>query len=424
MAIKVGCFRITYQDGRENYIPYNEFYDRDEIYRQQLKASAERGEVTLTCACRECTDLELMITKNNVIRVKANKNQAQHKESCPKSEAYTQWASTHKDGLMNIGEDGRPCFNITVPSGIKSEGNSGGGSSSSSGSGVRQRANIMDLVTSVCNYAWLKQTYSIKKKIKTARSQGLKPDWQYKDFEEFTRLFFGVTADIDVYWQKTLMPLKNICYRADTFYQSDYKLRYLIYAKIEKLSEYKGERKYQYITLRMRSDKSPNKATVRILTEDFNKDTYDALNGLISEGRIIMFAGYAKHDSFKGEDGQLSHWITMINYTFLEAAENGLLLRHEYEKPLVDELCKRRILFKKSLLPLENYGGYLPTAIIEQQKGKDIIIDVCFSGQEYTKRQQYQLNNPEYEVLLYKKKDHPDDIIKDLFEVFRTRASQ
>lgn len=420
MGVKVGCFRITYQNGKETFVPYNEFYERDNNYRQKLKTAADNEEIKLSCACQDCTELELTITKNHVIRVKTNNNQTQHTPSCPKSEVYTEWAANHKDGLLSIGEDGRLCFRISVPSGIKTEGGSGSSSSSESkGNSAKQRANVIDLVMNVNYYAWLKQTYSIKKQIKDARVQGNKPEWQYKSFEDFTRLFFGVTGDIDIYWQQALMPLKNICYRTDTFFQSDYRYKYLVYAQIDKLSEYKEKRKYQYITLRMRGDKSPNKATVRVQTENFSLEDFESLNGLIRSNKRIILTGYARHDSFLDKNtNETSNWITMLNFACLETSENGLILRHEYEKELVDELCKRRILFKKSLLPLENYGGFTPTAIIEQQNGKDIIIDVCQTGQEYTKRQQYTENNPEYEILLYKKNENVDNVVDDLFALF------
>ncbi len=61
----------------------------------------------------------------------------------------------------------------------------------------------------------------------------------------------------------------------------------------------------------------------------------------------LILTGYARHDSFKDkETGQLQHWITMLNAAVIMAADNGLILSHEYEKDILDTLCQRRILFK------------------------------------------------------------------------------
>lgn len=422
MAVKVGCFRMTYKNGRESYLPYYEFYERDTRYKESLKAAVERGDVALSCACCDTEDLELTITKNHVIRVKTNRNQSSHVESCPKSEEYSSWASKNQNGLMQIQEDGRLCFRIAVPTGIKSEGGSSGSSSSSSRDGAKLKANVLDLIQRVNAYAWLKQTYSVRKKIKEAHMQNLPPQWEYKSFEDFMRLFFGVTADIDVFWQNTQLPLKEICYRSDVFFQADFRFKYLIYAQIEKLSEYKEDRKYQYITLRMRGYNSPNKATVRVLTDSIAQADFESLGDLIKENRRMIFSGYAKHDSFQNNDtGEMSHWITMINFVAVEASEHGLLLYHEHEKEVLDALCEKKIVFKRSLLPLENYGGSEPTAIIEQQNGKDIIIDICSSSQEYGKKVLLTTDNPEYDILLYKKNVNPQTVIDDLFALFKKR---
>ena len=105
------------------------------------------------------------------------------------------------------------------------------------------------------------------------------------------------------------------------------------------------------------------------------------------------------------------------------AADNGLILSHEYEKDILDTLCQRRILFKKPLLPLDSYGGYIPTALIEQQKGKDILIDIASTNQEFTKKSVLVEDNPEFVVLLYKKKTDVNRIIDDLFEIFTKRSA-
>ena len=118
MDIKIGSFRICYRNGSIAYMPYTEFYERSIDYRQQLKAAVDKKEVELFCACSSENDLPLTITQKLVIRVATNKGQANHKESCPKSEVYETWASEHKNGLMEIDEDGKLCFKITVLSGL------------------------------------------------------------------------------------------------------------------------------------------------------------------------------------------------------------------------------------------------------------------------------------------------------------------
>lgn len=427
MDIKIGSFRICYRNGSIAYMPYTEFYERSTDYRQQLKAAADKKEVELFCACSSENDLPLTITQKLVIRVATNKGQANHKESCPKSEVYETWASEHKNGLMEIDEDGKLCFKITVPSGLPSKESSSSGASGEKKetSGAKQRANTVDLVTSVCAYAWQKQTYSIKKNIKTRRAEGRRPDWDYKNFDDFMRLFFGVTNDIDVYWQQSYHHLNDLCYHLDKFMAADYTQKFLIYARVEKLSEWKEDRKYQYITLQMRGPKSANKATVRILTENLVEKNYTELAEKVQDrSQKLILTGYARHDSFKDkETGQLQHWITMLNAAVIMAADNGLILSHEYEKDILDTLCQRRILFKKPLLPLDSYGGYIPTALIEQQKGKDILIDIASTNQEFTKKSVLVEDNPEFEILLYKKKTDVNRIIDDLFEIYAKRSS-
>jgi hypothetical protein len=197
----------------------------------------------------------------------------------------------------------------------------------------------------------------------------------------------------------------------------------LVYAKIEKLGEWKEDRKYQYITLRMRSHNSPNKAVVRIQTEKIKEEDYATLKESIKdENKYYMLAGYARHDVFADkEKKEDQHWITMLNHVVIPVSRNGLVLRSEQEQELLDEMCRRRILFKKALMPLANYGGYSPTAIIEQQHGKDIIIDIADTPNDYKKKEKLAENNPEFDVMLYKKKTDPDTIINELFCKFRKK---
>lgn len=152
---KIGYFKIEW-NGKTDYLSYDEYYARGEEFKKSLKRQQDNGKIRMSCACQDTENLELTITKNLIIRVKNNGQQMKHKESCPKSEVYNRWLEEHQAGAF-MSEDGKLCFNVIVPTGIKTENNYSGSSESSSGSTYKKRADGVDLAKSVNALAWQKQ---------------------------------------------------------------------------------------------------------------------------------------------------------------------------------------------------------------------------------------------------------------------------
>lgn len=405
MAIKTGYFRIT---GDYNItMSYKELYDRGKDYINFLKNLQDSGRIQLFCACQPENTLELTITKAMVLRVKNNGQQDLHLQSCPKSEKYSAWIIENESGVRST-EDERICFNISIPTGIKSSGGSSGGSSDGPGDPMRKRTNLPMMARTVNCIAWEKQTYSVRKAIGTARKEKRRPDWNYKDLDAFNRLFFGVSNEIYLQNKGNIFPLHDVCYRTDTFYQSDFKGRFFMYATIDKISEIKEERKYQYITVQMPSNKSNKKATVRVLTEDFNSLIEDVDFSLSVK---YILTGWIRHDVFPGTEGQTSEWITLLKGSIIPVTKHGLCLDNVCEESLIDALCNEHIVFTKPYHKLENYGSETPTVMIERLNGKNIIVDVCTSSQMFNQRSAFASNNPEYEVILLHGDDYDADMV-------------
>lgn len=413
---KIGYFRISMAE-KTSYIKYDEFYDLSEQTKEWYRQQYESGKIHISCACKEEATLDLMITKNYVIRVKNNRQQDKHEDSCPKSERYEYWLSKHQDGAF-IMDDGTLCFNISIPSGYKSESSSSGSSESQPSDGAKQRANIETLTKYINFFAWQKQTYSIKKQIAQAKKQGEKPTWSYKSEADFIKLFYGVSNEVFVYREQKIIPFAKLCFKSSSFYEADYKSKFFLYAKVMSLGEFKEERKYQYTSIAAPYNME-KKLTVRIPTEDYEKMT-EELN--YQEGENCYLAGYVRHDSFEGTS-QKTDWITLVKGIFFFTSKNGLFLlnRKTSERELLDLLCSKRILFYRPTLPLESYGGNIPTLIIEQLHGRDILIDIAATGQERAKREKLVEQNKEYQTMLYTRKTPAEEIIEKLFENFKSR---
>lgn len=410
MAVKTGYFRITGM--YETTMSYKEFYDRGHDYISYLKDLQDRGAIQLFCACQPENTLELNITKNHVIRVKNNLQQDQHLQSCPKSERYAAWIAENESGVRS-NEDERICFNITIPSGIKSSGSSSSTSSSSSRTGdpQKKRTNLLMMARIVNCVAWEKQTYSIYKQIGNAHREKRICQWTYKSLEEFNRLFFGVSNEIYLQNKGEIFPLHDICYRSDIFHKADYRSKFFMYAVIDKVSEIKKERKYQYVTVLMPSKKSSKKATVRILTEDFMKIITD-INFDSPTHKILT--GYIRHDTFSDVAGVTSDWITLLKGAIISVSSLGLFLEHDLEASLIDILCKNKIIFSRPYHALENYRNEMPTVLIERRNAKNIIIDVCKTKKEYITKTEYIENNPEYDIILLSNDYMAEDALEKL----------
>ena len=268
---KTGYARIVYRNAsNDSYVSFRElsYYSDDAINR--LRYDIDSGNCRLCCACSEYDNLELIVTSNGIIRVKNNGLQDRHKESCPKSVRYGAWLAENMDGAGIVGETNNVVLQISLP-GVGSSSSSVSSSSSSSGTGSH-KMKLLEMVRMLNSMAWEKQTYSKRKAISLARKEGRKLDFKYKNLREFSQLIYGISNDIFVQYGSTITPFNALYYRPEDFWQcSDFRRRFFIYAEIEKISPYKPERKYQYITLKMPGSSSKSRCVVRVATDKFVK---------------------------------------------------------------------------------------------------------------------------------------------------------
>ena len=124
--VKVGYFRqVNNVTGAVGYISYKEFNDYTEDIRKKYKERYESGEYSYYCSCRKEDSLPLTITAKCVVRVANNKNQSEHRESCPKSVFYSRWiAETQEKAVKGVtffetDTEDRLLFNISLPQLVK-----------------------------------------------------------------------------------------------------------------------------------------------------------------------------------------------------------------------------------------------------------------------------------------------------------------
>lgn len=408
--IKIGYFRKVDSSGLVSYISLKEFYSLwDDESKAWLKKNNEMGQCRLFCACCQDDILELSVTANYVVRVKSNHQQAEHAASCPKSTLYNHWNDTSQNGIKAT-EDEQLVFNIALPSVMKSTSSSSSSSSSSSnGDGSNKRTNILDIVVSLNKMAWELQSYSIKKKIREARKEGAAPSWEYKDIDAFNRLIFGISNRVYARVRGEIIPFIHLAYRKDLFYEcDDWRRQWFIYAVIDKISEVKPQRKYQYVTVRMPSLQSKNKAVIRVETELY----YKIFNGYEEQvdGTSRILSGYICRKSFDNTDGTVSEWMNLLKGVVVYVNRFGLYCENTSIAEVSNYMCDRRLIYKRPYLPLENYGSEIPTFMIECFNKKDIIIDLPPTDALYSKRQLYVKDNPEFDIHLITSQDYMEKL--------------
>ena len=171
-----------------------------------------------------------------------------------------------------------------------------------------------------------------------------------------------------------------------------------MYAVIEKIGQIKKERKYQYVTVRMPSNVSANKAVIRIETEMFEKvfDGYDVeLNGT---HRVL--AGYICRKSFNNDDGSVSEWMHFLKGIVIRVSNNGLYCENEVVSKVANYLCENHVVFTRPYFPLENYGSEIPTFLVGRYNKKDLILDVPATEKIMVKREVYSEDNSEYDIIM------------------------
>lgn len=408
--IKIGYFRKVSADGRTGYISFNEYYGLwDEESKANLKRNVEMSQCRLYCACCLENNLELSVTSNYVVRVKSNHLQSEHAESCPKSVLYNHWNDTQKNGIQAT-EDEQMVFNIALPSVAKSTSTSSSTSSSSgSGDSMNKRTGILDIVITINKMAWELQGYSIKKKIREARRAEVPLDWEFKDIDAFNRLIFGISNRIYARVRGEVIPFINLAYRKDAFYNcDDWRRQWFVYAIVEKISTVKPERRFQYVTVKMPSLQSKNKAVIRIETELFNK----IFNGYEEDapGTYRILSGYICRKSFDNTDGSVSEWMELLKGVVVRVNQYGLYCDNLAVAEVANYLCEKKQIYRRPYLPLENYGSEVPSFIIERYNRRDIIIDMPLTDNSYAKRQNYVANNAEFDIVLITQQDYRDKL--------------
>lgn len=429
MQNRPGYFRIIANQHSE-IMAYSEFYERGAEFAEAMKKQAENGRIRLVCACCSDKELSLSITQKGVLRVAENSHQAVHAENCPKSVYYNRWLSQNESGLY-IADNNQLIFNITMPGDSKSESSSSGSSNTETKEkkNAKEHASIVDMMSKVNALALEKQTFSIKKQIGVANKENRKPEWNYKSIQDFNKLIYGVSNDvlihIKVQSQPQLIPLVNLYYKKDIFYKASYKNKFLIYARVLRLAKFNEDRKYQYITVQMPSNKSAYKAVIRILTEDYKKvlgDNEVPIEEDIKEPDNYVLTGYVRHDMYQAKDtNEETHWITFIKGKVIRVSNNGFYCRHSGEQKIYDELAKRHIVFKRPLVPIKEYDNSIPTLIIERRNKATIVVDICKSGQELSKKEEIASADKSglYRYVLRKKRFVAKDVIDEIFDILR-----
>lgn len=388
--IKTGYMRIVNRSNIVQYISFKEFLSYADSTRMFFKSKYDSGEISVYCACSSTNDLELSITENGVVRVKSNHQQEKHLPACPKSKHYQNWLNKHKNGNFLVDETGSMIFNITMPGVIKSASTRSGGSSESSVSSLAHTT-LLSMITTLNAVAWEKQTYIKKKEISIENKEGRPHTWTYKNRPDFIRLIFGVSNDVLVKNGQNVFPFYELCYRKDTYFScNDFKRRFFIYAQVSKLAVFKEERKYQYVTLEMPSDKS-SKTTVRIKTEEY-------LNMIenvdVSHIQDYVLSGYVYRSHFEDSD-----WMTFIKGFFCLVSDNGLYSENDYIASVFNYFSKMQVIFKRCYQPISCYGEYIPTMIIENIRGKSVLIDLVDTKQKRSKRSAFVNDNPEFHII-------------------------
>ena len=388
--MKTGYFRIQNEETQNiRILSYSEYLNYGEDYQNRLKAQFQNGKIKLYCACCAENKLELSITENAVIRVKTNHQQELHKQSCPKSMYYQNWVNTAKKGVFLLGSEGEMIFNITMPA-VYSNSHSGGSSSSSNSTSSLAHTTLLSMITTFNALAWEKQTFSIKKKIGLARKNNEPIEWTYKSAEDFLRLMYGVSNDIQVKNGNNYLSFRELLYHKEAYFSNtDYKTRYFIFAEVLKQGEYKEDRKYQYVTVALHSQNS-NKTAVRIPTEMYQELF---MNTPEEEGCKRYLSGYVYRKTYQDSD-----WMTLLKGFVVYTSLNGLYAETPEVARVFNYLAEKKIIFKRCYQPIESYGGYIPTIIIEKLHEKNIIVDFVGSKQMRSKRSSYIDNNEEYTI--------------------------
>lgn len=424
-AIKTGYFRYV-NNGSTGYVSYNDFNNWTDGIRRTWKENHDKGNVKLYCACCQDNTLRLTITADYKIRVANNKLQEQHKPSCPKSIQYITYSNTvAKNGIL-MNEDGAAVLNIALPSIYTKEKEEQAEEEDvledidhqklmeellkeddkvkkeKSDKESYHRTNISQTVMFLNKLAFEKQTFSIKKAIREARENKLpKANISYKNFNEFTKLIFGVSNDVQVNCKYGLITFSQLLYQKDKYYaREDGTRHWFIYAKILGYSEYKEERKYQYMKLLLPSLTS-KVTTVRIPTSQFDKikELYDTYKELDDCNPVLV--GYVVRRRYKPFSGQESDWMQLLKGEVVLTSKSGLYAATDRSLQAINYLTDKRLLFLTPYVCPEGYLQTPPAILIQRYKEKDLLIDFPATKKDYKKLMEFKELTEEYECLFF-----------------------
>lgn len=405
--IKAGYIRIISVEGEESYLSYDEATkERMAMY----KSDYDVGLIKLYCACSLENHLELTITADHVVRVKRNEQQDLHMESCPKSIRYTAWKSEKEQGVFES-DDGM-IFRISEPSLYKSTSKSSKKSEDEEDEKEEKEKRerkiaFLEMMKVINANTWLLQTYSKKKEIGLANRANRQQDWKYKSLDEFLKQMYASMGKFRVHVRNQIFFLSDKLYKSKEYEESvDPGCNWIIFSKIVRISEYKKERKYQYVTLALSSDKG-NRTPVRIKTELYDRlfQGYEE-----QEGMHALLAGYITKSTY-------DDWRIFYSGGILWVSENGLFVENKTEATVINFLAQNRIIFNRPKHALENYRDLKPTVRIERLHGKDILIDVVSSKQEYNIRKEIAEDNPEYDCIVIMENTELSDWTDQLVEL-------
>ncbi len=393
--VKIGYARVV---GNETgYLNYQEFKNYSEQLKESLYQRVLNGDIRLFCACCQENTLPLIMSRNFVIRVAENGKQEEHKISCPKSIHYNSYLSALDEGKQT-NEEGDFALTIAMPSIFPSEKAesvfySFGPEKEKENEEKEGRLNFAGFLAMLNKYAWEKQFFIKKWEMRKQNTETA----TYYSHKSFTKFMLNHSKKHIIRNGSSSFYFKDLLYEKENYKNcTDFKQRWFIYACIDKISDFKADRKYQYITLWMPGPRSEYKSSVRIRTELFLKlmEQYEPIE---DERCHAYLAGYIHKSIFKENE-----WMTFIGGNIVQVNPYGVICNDSVEYALCTYLCDNGILYKMPYTPIENYGNETPFIVIEKNNDKNIIIDLAQSTRSLNKKQQMAAENPEFDIFVLK----------------------
>lgn len=440
---KPGYLRIEGKTSRT--VAYTEIANWPKESLTKLHYLVTKGEVKLYCACSCENDLELSITENGVVRVSHNRQQKQHKESCPKSKMYSKYISENNKGLFWTNDS--ILLNIALPTPYRksnyncekeetdssqteiehdetqvveniTESDADTKTITSKDKPVIHRAKIEDIVLLLSAKAWEQTVHKMARSSKDGHTaiRDYPTDRKYLD-----ECINSVAKKIYLQAGQQTMRLSDMFYKKELFYQAQEQSRWFMSARVIKISPFKAERKFQYVTVEMPSNVSAQKAVVRIFSEDFEKLFGEIDTVAVEDNKSnVWLSGYIRRSDFTSQDGKANTWITLLRGCVTYCSNGGIHSCTKEDVQLYNYLTRERILFKVPYVAMPCYGNYKPTIEIQTAK-RNIFIDIVWDDEKsklYNKKSELAHMVCEYDIQVITQSEARDIIklIKDRIE--------